>query len=63
MVLKFGGLLELAEKSTVSASHNLSRNVDLLVSQIVGDLGKLILEEIPLESTQPGLGRPFYTGV
>ncbi|KLO06243.1 hypothetical protein SCHPADRAFT_800361, partial [Schizopora paradoxa] len=45
MILKFGGLLELAEKST-----------------IVGDLGKLLLEEIPLEATQPGLGRPFYTG-
>ncbi|CDZ97696.1 Eisosome component PIL1/LSP1 [Phaffia rhodozyma] len=41
--IKFGGLLELAEKMT-----------------IVGELGKLLLEEIPLEITPPGYGRAPY---
>lgn len=43
--LKFGGLLELAEKAT-----------------IVGELGKLLIEEIPLETTPPGYGRGPYHG-
>ncbi|KAI0372011.1 hypothetical protein BV20DRAFT_941050 [Pilatotrama ljubarskyi] len=29
---------------------------------IVGELGKLIISEIPLEPTQPGLPRPYYSG-
>ncbi|PIL27567.1 hypothetical protein GSI_10718 [Ganoderma sinense ZZ0214-1] len=29
---------------------------------IVGELGKLVISEIPLEPTQPGLPRSFYTG-
>ncbi|KAI8986916.1 hypothetical protein BD414DRAFT_529164 [Trametes punicea] len=29
---------------------------------ILGELGKLIIAEIPLEPTQPGLPRPYYTG-
>lgn len=41
--LKFGGLLELAEKAT-----------------IVGELGKLLIEEVPLETTPPGYGRGPY---
>lgn len=43
--LKFGGLLELAEKAT-----------------IVGELGKLLIEEVPLETTPPGYGRGPYQG-
>ncbi|KAH9896925.1 hypothetical protein C8Q73DRAFT_664591 [Cubamyces lactineus] len=29
---------------------------------ILGELGKLVISEIPLEPTQPGLPRPYYTG-
>jgi hypothetical protein len=29
---------------------------------IIGELGKLLLEEIPLEETPPGYGRARYTG-
>lgn len=29
---------------------------------IIGELGKLLLEEIPLEETPPGYGRAPYTG-
>ncbi|EJF63738.1 hypothetical protein DICSQDRAFT_134340 [Dichomitus squalens LYAD-421 SS1] len=29
---------------------------------IVGELGKLVISEIPLEQTQPGLPRPYYAG-
>ncbi|KAI0693927.1 hypothetical protein C8T65DRAFT_667425 [Cerioporus squamosus] len=28
----------------------------------VGEMGKLIISEIPMEPTQPGLPRPYYTG-
>ncbi|KAH8110206.1 hypothetical protein DFH11DRAFT_1622840 [Phellopilus nigrolimitatus] len=45
MMLKFGGLLECAEKAT-----------------IVSEIGKLVIEEIPLGTTQPGQVRAFYTG-
>ncbi|KAG9098295.1 hypothetical protein FS749_004199 [Ceratobasidium sp. UAMH 11750] len=45
MALKFAGLVELAEKTT-----------------IIGDLGKLMIEEISLQTTQPGHPRPPYTG-
>ncbi|EJD07821.1 uncharacterized protein FOMMEDRAFT_40425, partial [Fomitiporia mediterranea MF3/22] len=45
MMLKFGGLLECAEKAT-----------------IVAEMGKLAIEEIPLDVTQPGQPRSFYTG-
>jgi hypothetical protein len=45
MAVKFGGLLELAEKMT-----------------IVGELGKLLIDEIPLEETPPGFGRAPYGG-
>ncbi|KAL5505094.1 hypothetical protein ACEPAH_7757 [Sanghuangporus vaninii] len=44
MTLKFGGLLEFAEKAT-----------------IVAEMGKLVIEEIPLETTPPGQSRKFYT--
>ncbi|KAI0777735.1 hypothetical protein BD413DRAFT_468189 [Trametes elegans] len=29
---------------------------------IIGELGKLVIAEIPLEPAQPGLPRPYYTG-
>ena len=29
---------------------------------IIGELGKLLIEEIPLEETPPGYGRAPYTG-
>ncbi|PSR77162.1 hypothetical protein PHLCEN_2v8027 [Hermanssonia centrifuga] len=29
---------------------------------IVGELGKLVIAEIPLDPTEPGLPRPYYTG-
>ncbi|KAI5122848.1 hypothetical protein M0805_003142 [Coniferiporia weirii] len=45
MILKFGGLLECAEKAT-----------------IVSEMGKLVIEEIPLNVTQPGQARGFYSG-
>ncbi|TDL18994.1 hypothetical protein BD410DRAFT_792600 [Rickenella mellea] len=45
MMLKFGGLLEFAEKSTIA-----------------GELGRLVIDEIPLEATQPGQARAIYTG-
>ncbi|KAG8856250.1 hypothetical protein FRB96_006562 [Tulasnella sp. 330] len=45
MALKFGGLLELAQKVV----H-------------VGNFGKEIIEEIPLDITMPGYGRAPYTG-
>jgi hypothetical protein len=31
-------------------------------AQIVGELGKLLVEEIPLEETPPGYGRAPYHG-
>ncbi|KAJ1299496.1 hypothetical protein OPQ81_003808 [Rhizoctonia solani] len=43
--LKFAGMAELAEKTT-----------------IIGDLGKLMIEEIPLHTTAPGQPRALYTG-
>lgn len=46
LALKFGGLLELAEKAT-----------------IIGELGKLLIEEVPLETTPPGYGRGPYHGL
>ncbi|KAG8735635.1 hypothetical protein FRC10_010340 [Ceratobasidium sp. 414] len=45
MALKFAGLVELAEKTT-----------------IIGDLGKLMIEEISVQTTQPGHPRAPYTG-
>ncbi|KDQ18147.1 hypothetical protein BOTBODRAFT_29483 [Botryobasidium botryosum FD-172 SS1] len=45
MALKFGGLLECAEKA-----------------RIIGEMGKLLIEEIPLETTQPGHPRAYYNG-
>ncbi|EIN13334.1 hypothetical protein PUNSTDRAFT_123417 [Punctularia strigosozonata HHB-11173 SS5] len=45
MTLKFGGLLECAQKGT-----------------IVGEMGKLVIAEIPQDSTQPGLPRAYYQG-
>ncbi|TFK84965.1 hypothetical protein K466DRAFT_495610, partial [Polyporus arcularius HHB13444] len=29
---------------------------------VVGEMGKLVISEIPMEPTQPGLPRPYYTG-
>ncbi|KAG8765005.1 hypothetical protein FRC12_007735 [Ceratobasidium sp. 428] len=45
MTLRFAGLAELAEKTT-----------------IIGDLGKLMVEEISLQTTPPGHPRAPYTG-
>ena len=44
MMLKFGGLLECAEKATVSRKHSMKRLVTNYAHQIVGELGKLVIE-------------------
>lgn len=83
MGLKCGGLLEMAEKLTVSillASESLqfrekrTRGIRisqmdliksllfLLLSQIVAEIGKLMVEEIPLDITEPGMPRRQYDG-
>ncbi|KAF8330762.1 Eisosome component PIL1-domain-containing protein [Cantharellus anzutake] len=43
LALKFGGLLQFAEKAAV-----------------VGEIGKLLIEEIPLDTSTPGQPRPYY---
>ena len=43
-MLKFGGLLECAEKATVSRKPSMKRFVTSYAHQIVGELGKLVIE-------------------
>ena len=44
MMLKFGGLLECAEKATVSCKTSMKKFVLNFAHQIVGELGKLVIE-------------------
>lgn len=61
MTLKFGGLQECCEKGIVRALY-LHSQVFTYASQIIADAGKLIITEIPQDTTEPGSSRPFYSG-
>lgn len=80
MGLRCGGLLEFAEKITVSASPHsvkgsssagvacspspiaLSSRAVTSLAQIVAEIGKMIIDQIPLEPTKPGMPRADYNG-
>ena len=42
--------------------HLVYRKLSNVPSKIVGEMGKLVIEEIPLTPTEPGLPRPYYQG-